>query len=162
MRDDLLELFAALDAWMARANAGCLAEALSPLRPVTIRIIGQAALFAAELDLPLATTMDVDAIARWPDDRVRTALIELLEKQGKFLDPVAHEAWMPDETQFATLYSGHWVIVEFALPEYVLISKAKKAPVKNRVLLTDYLASGPSSLFLDLARRYDLDLDTLL
>lgn len=41
----------------------------------------------------------------------------------------------------------------------VLLSKALKAPAKNRSLLTEYLAMGASERFLELAEKYHLDLE---
>jgi hypothetical protein len=158
----LEEVFADLDGWMLETNADYASQSLPPLRPIMIRIIGQTALLEANVDLPLVATQDVDAVARWSDDAVRHKLSELLEARGKLLDPLAHEAWMPKDTRYIPFFSGRLVTAELAMAEYVLISKARTAPVKNRVLLTDYLAAGPSPLFLQLARRYAIDLDALL
>ena len=44
----------------------------------------------------------------------------------------------------------------------MLVAKALKAPAKNRVLLTDYLAHGATARFLALARKYHIDLETFL
>ena len=46
--------------------------------------------------------------------------------------------------------------------EAVLLWKALKASRKNRPLLTEYLARGPSLRFLTLADRYALDLEQFL
>jgi hypothetical protein len=158
----LEEVFKNLDGWMLETNADFASQSLPPLRPIIIRIIGQTALLEANVNLPLAATQDVDAVARWSDDAVRRKLSELLEARGKMLDPLAHEAWMPEDTQYMPFFSGRLVTAQLAMPEYVLVSKAKTAPIKNRVLLTDYLAAGPSSLFLQLAQRYAIDLESLI
>lgn len=52
--------------------------------------------------------------------------------------------------------------LSIAEPEAVLVSKALKAPDKNRVLITDYLAHGPSPRFLALAEKYHVDLEQFL
>jgi hypothetical protein len=158
----LEEVFEKLDGWMLETNADYASQSLPLLRPIIIRIIGQTALLEANVKLPLAATQDVDAVARWSDDAVRRKLCELLEARGKMLDPLAHEAWMPEDTRYMPFFSGRLVTAQLAMPEYVLISKAKTAPAKNRVLLTDYLAAGPSPLFLQLARRYAIDLEALI
>lgn len=158
----LAPVFEALDAWMAAENLAYQSEGLAIMHPVEIRIIGQSALFEAKLSLALAATRDVDAIADWRDDGVRRKLVDLLHAHGKELDPVAHEAWMPAETEYADLFRGKWVTARVARAEYVLISKAMKAPVKNRVLLIDYLAAGPSELFFELVDRYHVDLEAVL
>ena len=46
--------------------------------------------------------------------------------------------------------------------EAVLVSKALKAPAKNRSLLTEYLAKGASQRFLDMAKKYGVDLEQFL
>jgi len=159
---ELARVFEALDAWMAAENLAYQSEGLAIMQAVEIRIIGQSALFEAKLGLALAATRDVDTIANWRDDGVRQKLVDILLAYGKELDPVAREAWMPAETEYVDLFRGKWVTARVARAEYVLISKAKKARVKNRVLLVDYLAAGPSDLFLELVERYQVDLEGLL
>ncbi|MCA9619598.1 MAG: hypothetical protein KC731_11250 [Myxococcales bacterium] len=86
----------------------------------------------------------------------------LLETAGKVLDPHGAEVWMPNETEYRLVYDGVYVRGMIAEPDYVLLSKAKKAPAKNRALLIEALAAGPSQRLLDLAKRYDVDLEALL
>ncbi len=69
---------------------------------------------------------------------------------------------MPAETQYSELYSGRFVRLLLADPEAVLVSKALKAPVRNRPLLTEYLAKGASDRFLKLASKYAVDLEQFL
>ncbi len=158
----LATVFRKLDAWMLVQSLSYEAEGLAPMAPVEIRVIGQTALLEANLGLALAATRDVDAIATWTDDEARRKLAQLLQAGGKELDPVAHEAWMPQETEYDTLVAGRFVTGLIARPEYVLVSKAKYAPAKNRVLITDYIAAGASPLFFELAERYQVDLEALL
>jgi hypothetical protein len=44
-------------------------------------------------------------------------------------------------------------------PDAVLISKAARAPEKNKALITEYLAKGASERFFELARKHDVDLE---
>ena len=44
----------------------------------------------------------------------------------------------------------------------VLLSKALKAPLKNRALIVEYVAAGASERFYALAARYGLDLEQFL
>jgi len=78
---------------------------------------------------------------------------------GRELDPVGHEVWMPRETRYDTIYTGRFVKLCLADPEAVLLSKALKAPLKNRPLIIEYLAGGAGRRFLDLADKYHLDLE---
>ncbi len=125
--------------------------------PCRIRLIGQLALIEAKVDLSLVATSDVDVYATYQHP-VQKEFERLLERHGFVLDPVGHEAWMPTETQYALVHPGANVRGEIADAECVLLSKALRAPVKNRNLITEYLAKGASARFLDLARRYGLDL----
>jgi hypothetical protein len=121
-------------------------------------VLGQAALFIAELDLTLTATQDLDAYADY-DWAVQRQLERLLAKEGKILDPHGHEIWMPRETKYAPLYEGTYVEAFVADPDAVLISKACKAPEKNKTLITEYLAKGASKRFFELAAKYALDLE---
>ncbi|MFH1223122.1 MAG: hypothetical protein V1647_02115, partial [Pseudomonadota bacterium] len=56
------------------------------------------------------------------------------------------------------ILKGKIVSGYIAESEYVLISKALKAPQKNRVLILEYIAKGPSELFFQLAVKYKLNL----
>jgi hypothetical protein len=121
-------------------------------------VLGQAALLEAALPLRLAATRDVDVRADY-DDAVRRKFESLLAAQGRDLDPVGHEAWMPRETRYEEIFRGRFVRLMLADPEAVLISKARSAARKNRRLLTEYLALGPSDRFFELAAKYQIDLE---
>jgi hypothetical protein len=86
----------------------------------------------------------------------------LLAREGRELDPLGHEIWMPEETRYSELFVGSFVRLLLAESDAVLVSKALKAPRKNRPLLTEYLAQGPSARFLELATKYSLDLEQFL
>ncbi len=150
-----------LDAWMIEENEELRAEDLPLVRACTIRLFGQSALMEAELGIPLAATQDVDVIADY-EYAVKKKFEELLERRNLIVDPVGHEAWMPKETEYEIDYQGRYVTGLVAHPDFVLISKALKAPAKNRILLTDYLAQGASDRFLRLADTYNLDLEQFL
>ncbi len=147
-----------LDAWVVGQNVAAASESLPRHRPCTIRVLGQTALLEAGLSLRLAATLDVDVRADY-DDAVRREFERLLAAEGRELDPVAHEIWMPRETRYVDFYAGRFVRLVLAEPEAVLVSKALKAPLKNGPLVTEYLALGPSERFLSLARKYRLDLE---
>jgi hypothetical protein len=147
-----------LDDWMIDQNVEARREGLPALKPCTIRVLGQAALFEAKLDLELAQTRDVDVLADY-QDAVRREFERLLEKEGRELDPLGHEIWMPRETLYTELFNGKLARVLVAEPEAVLVSKALKAPAKNGPLITEYLASGASQRFFELATKYGVDLE---
>lgn len=154
----LPDVFLALDQWIARENVRARAEGTPTRKKCTIRVLGQAALFIAELDLTLTATRDLDAYADY-DWAVQQELERLLAKEGKLLDPHGHEIWMPRETQYARLYDGTYVEAFVADPDAVLISKAYKAPERNQALIIEYLAKGASERFFKLATKYAVDLE---
>ena len=147
-----------LDSWVIRQNEESRTEGMALLPPCEIRLLGQSALFEAAVDLPLVGTVDVDVFANYQHS-VQTQFAKLLKKRGLLLDPVGHVAWMPQETQYENVYDGLLVKGFIAEPDFVLLSKALKAPNKNRILLVEYLACGASPLFLKLANKYGVDLE---
>lgn len=126
-----------------------------------IRVLGQMALIEASTDLHLAATQDVDVFADY-EWLVRKEFERLLLVHNKSLDAHGHEVWMPKETRYDLIYDGRHVKGFLAEADFVLLSKAKKAPAKNAALITEYLARGASQRFLKLARRYAVDLEQFL
>lgn len=157
----LAELARQLDMWVVAENVRRRAEGGPRLRPCEIRVFGQSALLEQRLPLALAATRDVDVRANY-EYAVEVQLRRLLEARGRSLDPVGREAWMPRETRWLPAFEGEFVRLLLAEAEAVLLSKALKAPNKNRNLLLEYLAVGPSDRFLYLAQKYQLDLEQFL
>lgn len=157
----LTQVATLLDAWVAKENAEARAEGLPIYKPCFIRVVGQMSLLLAGSPLVLAATKDVDVFANY-EYAVETEFRRLLEARGLDLDRMANEIWMPSETQYVPLFEGVHVMLERADLESVLISKALKAPQKNHVVLLQYLARGASPRFLELAEKYDVDLEQFL
>ena len=156
----LKEVFQKLDKWVEGENEGRNQTGVPSLNS-EIYVIGQAALLEARLTIRLAATMDVDLYMQL-HGVIRQKLEELLAVHGKKIDPVGHEAWMPKETRFDVLFKGRFVSGFAAQPEYILISKAKMAPEKNKNLIVEYLGTQPTPLFLELARKYGINLEGFL
>ena len=150
-----------LDEWMVAKNLEARAEGFLQLRPCRIRILGQMALLEGGASLTLALTNDVDVYADY-DYEVQCEFRRLLAQEGKELDPLGEEIWMPRETEYADLYRGRYVTLQVADADSVLLSKALKAPGKNRALLVEYLARGASERFLKLVDKYAVDLEQFL
>ncbi len=149
----LVEVAERLESFVVERNLAARSEGLLALRPCVIKVLGQTALLEAKVSLTLAATNDVDVYADY-EFAVEQELRRLLATRGRELDSLGSEVWMPTETTFQPLFSGHFVTLLVADVEAVLLSKALKAAGKNRNLLTEYLASGPSSRFLKLAQKY--------
>ena len=157
----LEKVFKTLDDWIEAQNIERGKEGLIKFSACEIKVIGQTALLEAKVSFHVPATMDVDVFANY-DYSVKKKFEELLKQIGKELDPVGHEAWMPKETEYADFFVGKWVKARLAKTEYVMVSKAKKAAKKNRAMLIDYIASPPSKKFFELAKKYEIDLDSLL
>ena len=123
-----------LDAWVVSRNAEARTEGLPSYPPCEIRVVGQAALLEAGSELTVVATADVDVSGQIAF-AVEQEFRRLLAAEGLELDPVGHEAWMPSETEYTPVFSA---------------------------LIVEYLARGASERFLDLARRYSLDLEQFL
>lgn len=157
----LFGVFQDLDRWVAAANRDADEAGLTSFRRATIRVLGQTALLASDTGLTLVATQDVDVYSdcEWA---VRKELERLLAAQHQVLDPHGEEVWMPAETEYDLVFDGTWVRGFVAQPDFVLISKALKAPDKNRALVVEYLAQGASPRFMQLADEYDVDLEAFL
>lgn len=147
-----------LDQWFIEQAEQAQEEALPAPKKCRIRLLGQMALLEAGSALTLANTKDVDVRANY-EYSAQKKFERLLEKKGLILDPVGHEAWMPRETRYISLFEGRYVTLLAADQDAVLISKAKKAPRKNAALIREYLSQGASDRFFALAEKYEVDLE---
>lgn len=157
----LVRVAEALDAWAVARSIEARADGTPPLAACEIKLLGQTALLEQNAPLTLANTNDIDVRANYAQ-AVEQEFRRLVEREGKELDPVGHEIWMPRETRYTELFHGELVTLLVADVEAVLVSKALKAPAKNRSLLTEYLAKGASQRFLDMAKKYGVDLEQFL
>ncbi|MBI3018116.1 MAG: hypothetical protein HYY62_09060 [Deltaproteobacteria bacterium] len=153
----LKEVLKELDVWVRNENKERSSQGTLLLRKTIIRILGQTALLEAKLQLEMVGTVDVDAYIEG-EHVVRKQFDELLQKRKHHLDPDSEKVWMPPETEYQIFYQGECIDGFLAHPDDVLISKALKAPERNRSLLISYLAQGASKKFLKLAKKYHLDL----
>jgi hypothetical protein len=157
----LIEVAEQLDDFIAAKNREARADGTRLFKPCRIRLLGQTALLEAGAPLTLAATNDVDVYADF-EFAVEAEFRRLLKKRDKDLDPLGHEVWMPRETEYSVLYAGRFVELSVADSDAVLVSKGLKAPVKNRQILVEYLALGPSDRFFTLAKKYRLNLEQFL
>ena len=157
----LVEIAERLETFVVERNLEARSEGMLMLRPCIIKLLGQTALIEAKVPLTLAATNDVDVCADY-EFAVEQEFRRLLATKGRELDSLGGEVWMPAETTYQPLFVGHCVSLLVADTEAVLVSKGLKAARKNRPLLTEYLARGPSARFMKLARKYRLDLEQFL
>lgn len=150
-----------LDRWAIEKDAKDRADGLPGLSPCTIRLVGQMALLEQELPLTLVATQDLDVKAdyEWP---LEQKFGQLVEEQNLTVDPDGHLVWMPKGTRYLTVYTGRFVTGKVAEADFVLVSKALKAPEKNRTIIVEYLAKGASERFFRLAEENRVDLEKFL
>ena len=135
-------LFKKLDLWCVKENQKRRRDGALSIKPFLLRIVGQTALHLSGVDLHLNRTHDIDAYANF-EYIVMRQFETLLKQVGKIYDRYSYQIWMPPETRYETYYKGSLLTVEISKIEYVLISKALKEPIKNKLLLKQYLKKEP-------------------
>ena len=118
-------------------------EGLSPLSRAAVTLLGQMSLLAQEevsAILTLAQTGDMDALLEM-DFVVKVELKKILEDQGFLYDEDSPLIWIPPGATFKKLFEFDWVEVRVIDAESALVSKAIKAPNKNKVLIREAIAS---------------------
>jgi hypothetical protein len=157
----LFKIFEKLDQEIMKLNVEFRAEGSSEIPKFQIKILGQSALIESNIALALNSTIDIDAYADfiWV---AREKFCEILKENNLVFDELSNEIWMPDETKYISLYEGQFVNGFYAEPEYVLLSKALKAPEKNKNLIVQYISIGPTQIFLDLCKKYHVNLEDFL
>lgn len=157
----IAEIFEKLDQWVGQQNAEATREGLPAIPRCEFRIVGQTALMEANLKIDLASTADVDAMNN-ATYAVIAKLNDLLQAKGLEYDQLSNEIWMPPESKYVDVFRGTWVVAIRAEPEFVMLSKAKKARAKNKKLLQQYIASSPPRTFFDLCQKYKVNLKQIL
>jgi hypothetical protein len=157
----LKEIFHQLDVWVTDENIYASQNGYRSFPKCEFKIVGQAALMEAMLKIEFAATVDVDAMTN-ASYEVIAKFDQLLKANGLELDPLSGEIWMPAETIYVDLYEGAWVLAQRAEPEYIMVSKAVKAPQKNKILLGRYIAARPPQQFFKLCEKYNVNLAEIL
>ncbi|MDC0358427.1 hypothetical protein OAO01_06390 [Oligoflexia bacterium] len=154
----LRKIFHRLDEWIIAENKRAVEGSGRLISSCTFTVLGQSALLEAQLDLELAQTADVDVYNDASYAIIRK-LESLLNEKGLHLDPLGAEIWMPKEVKCFEKFNGEYVRMLVAEAQYVMVSKALKAPEKNKELISQYLASEPPNTFSELCNNYGVDLN---
>lgn len=140
----LKSIFERLNVRIAELNQERRSEGMLGATGVEIRLLGQMCPLAdprISAVLHLAQTADVDAFLQM-DSFVKEELKKLLAEAGLFFDEDSTLVWIPEGATFEPLFSLPNLTVLALDPESALVSKAVKAPEKNKVLIREALASG--------------------
>ena len=114
------------------------------IRKVVIQLLGQMSLLANDkvsAVLHLTQTADMDALLP-ADHFIKTELKKILTKNGLVYDDDSHLIWIPSDAKFDVLFEFKHIRVEIIDPETALLSKAIKAPQKNKQLIQEAIACG--------------------
>lgn len=65
--------------------------------------------------------------------------------------------WLPEETKYEQIYKSEYLEIISPLPIYLIVSKACKAPEKNKVLVLQAIDEYQDEL-LELLEKYQVDI----
>lgn len=137
------ELFTELNQRIEEISRERRDEGLLPISKARVQLLGQISLMINEkaaMELSLAQTGDLDAILTM-DGIVKTELKKALSKHGLIYDEDSYLIWIPPAARFEKLFDFDHIIIESIDAESALVSKAVKAPSKNRQLIREAIAS---------------------
>ena len=92
--------------------------------------------------LPLVATRDFDALIKG-DWSARTLLRITLSEFNLEYDDLSGEVWLPDDATFIELHNSNTLNISYLSPVDALLSKAIKAPDRNKNLIKKALEIYP-------------------
>jgi len=111
---------------------------------VEVKLLGQMSLLVNQkvaAILSLTQTADLDAFLTI-DSFVKDELKALLKEEGLVYDEDSPFIWIPADARFEELFQLKNISVAAIDPESALVSKAVKAPDKNKLLIREAIASS--------------------
>ena len=131
------QLVRALELRIERLNKERLSDGEAPLPKLTLVLLGQFALFAdpaVRSRFHLSATRDLDALIEggW---NARALVKEALAELNFEYDDLSREIWMPAEATQWLVYDSQLLTVKAFDAISVIVSKAVKAPAKNRYIV---------------------------
>jgi len=143
-KEQIEEIFKQLDKLVEAENLERRENGAPILQNAEVRLLGQASLLVnsrVSAVLSLALTGDLDALLKM-ESFTKESLKKILHQHGLVYDEDSHLVWIPDGAVFEELLVFENVIVKIIDPESALVSKAVKAPQKNKQLVRQAIASG--------------------
>lgn len=144
MKEVLEKLFHDLDLRVDAENKKRQESGAATISIAEIKVLGQTSLLAQPeftFDLDLAQTGDLDALLRC-DHFIKAELKKILPKYHLIYDDDSELIFIPKGSEFSHLSQFKNLIVKVIDPESALVSKAVKAPEKNKQLVRAALAGG--------------------
>ncbi len=149
--EQLRSIFEQLNGRIEELNQNRHVERGPIIAKADVKLLGQMSLLANQkvsLLLSLAQTADLDALLDM-DSAVKKELNIILKKHGLIYDEDSPKVWQPEGTRFDLLFDLKNVHVTAMDPESVLVSKAVKAPEKNRQLIREAIYSAKFPTLID-------------
>jgi hypothetical protein len=142
MRESFATFVKNLQQELTSAHEARLAEGAPPLATLHVTILGQTALRIHPHTAPLLNviqTADLAALLSgdWTGKRILQRCLATIDL---VYDEHSNEAWIPPEATFTELYRSDRLIIKALDPLWCLVSKAVKAPAKNRYLIQEAIA----------------------
>ncbi len=166
MKDVLLKIFDEPNAAIEKENLEREEMGTVKIRSVEIQILGQVTLLANEMAakvLPLQRTGDLDAVIKSTHFFVKDTLVKtILPKFNLVYDEDSEKIWIPPGSRFETLCTHRCFMVKLLDPESALVSKAIKAPAKNRLLIVEAIASEAFPALIERIQKHGGDLTFFL
>jgi len=139
--DMLNKLVLALKEEIDEVNKERLKDELGHLDQVHLKILGQSALlFNPDISkkITINQTRDLDAIieGNWSQ---RGLINRAIAKLNLIYDDFSKEIWIPPGSHLILAHESHEIKLETLDPFFVLLSKAVKAPEKNKELIAQGL-----------------------
>ena len=139
----LKRVFVELNTRIRRINRQRRGEGLSETRPCEVTLLGQMSLLVdprASEALSLAQTADLDALLKM-DHAVKEEFKKILRAEGLIYDEDSPLIWIPKDAKIRKVIDVGSITIKAIDAESALVSKAVKAPEKNKQLIREAIAS---------------------
>ncbi len=143
IKEQLSQLFVELNIRIGEISRSRREGQLLSVSKAKVQLLGQISLLSHDkvaATLSLAQTGDVDAFLTM-DHVVKEELKKALRAQGLVYDEDSYLIWVPPGSRFEEFLNLENLFVESIDPESALVSKAVKAPEKNKILIRQAIAS---------------------
>lgn len=136
---------------------------IGPLRKLKVTILGQQGLLIRQdslIGLQLLATTDFDGLLQG-EPPLEDIFKRLLREEGLTYDEQSHYIWLPEETKSEIIYDSDLIEVKSPFPIYLIVSKAAKAPEKNKQLVIDAINEFGDPL-ISLLEKYEVNINYFL
>lgn len=166
MRNVLVKIFDELNSRIEAENLEREESGTLKIQPVEIQLLGQLSLLANEMAaqvLVLQRTNDMDALIKNAEFFVKNILAkDILPKYGLVFDNDSKKVWIPPDSHFDAFCEFKRVRVKLLDPESALVSKAIKSSKKNKILISEAIASEKFPTLIQRIQKYGGDLNYFL